>query len=150
MGLIGLVVAISIYTTVILGMTKIDLECFILVGLGLGMWLGYMWVMVSAERVMYLYHYLVPLILSLIVLGITIPRIKAHKRFGSKLSEGVFFSVGVALLMIGFYIYAPFSYGFPLSDEQVKSRSWLKLWDIRCASCDPVNKIARPIKGNAT
>jgi dolichyl-phosphate-mannose-protein mannosyltransferase len=147
MGLLGLLVAVAIYTCVVIGLARIDLEWCLLVGLGLAMWLGYMAVMVSAERVMYLYHYLIPLIVSLVLLGLTIPRIKLQGSFRSKLSQCVFFSLGIALLLAGFYIYAPFTYGYPLSDEQVKNRAVLKLWDLRCASCEPVNKIARPVKG---
>lgn len=111
----------------------------------LGIWFVYMSVMVSVDRVMYLYHYFIPLVISLILLVLIIPLIRIPWR----LDRLIWFKPLIGLLVIvatisSFYFYAPLTYGWPISDRQLASRALLGIWDLHCPSCPLTNHLARP------
>jgi hypothetical protein len=109
------------------------------------MWLGYMAVMLSLDRVMYLYHYFLPLVFSLALCAVTLNGERLAILRGSKLACGaaaVVLSLGT---LLGFRAYAPLTYGHPVSDQKIASLALLKLWDLRCPSCELTNTIAKPV-----
>jgi hypothetical protein len=123
------------------------------------MYLSYMAVMTALPRVMYLYHYFIPLLLGFVLCALVIREIRV-RRVGSlsigeqrsRLAQVVLRSrVGVAFGMVAvavvatFAYFSPLTYSGPLSDAQVISRAWVPLWDLRPAGAEPVNGVARPL-----
>ena len=111
----------------------------------LGMYLAYMFVMSQVSRVMYLYHYFIPLILSFILLAIVLMQIKHigilsltdHRKKGVAMVMGI-------LIFLAFQAYRPFTYYEPIGDRAVSNRSLLQLWDLRCINCSRDNPLVRP------
>lgn len=93
-----------------------------------GLYLSYMVVMLQIERVMYLYHYLVPLVFALINLALVFTYI-----FQSSLRRNnprVFIALGlfVALVVMVFTFFSPLTYGVPITPEQFEQRQWFGFW----------------------
>ena len=89
-------------------------------------YLSYMLVMFNMGRVMYLYHYFIPLCLCFII-GILFLRLKfPEERFSMKFS----FCISCLALaqIICFFYFMPFTYHLPLSAQEFVDRSWLEIW----------------------
>jgi dolichyl-phosphate-mannose-protein mannosyltransferase len=92
---------------------------------------AYMIPIMFIERVMYLYHYLPPLLIGIILFSLVFtetPRLPAWVK-----RETLIFSL--VLVIIGFWIYKPLTYYEPLTNEQFEQRNVLPVWDLRCAKC---------------
>lgn len=79
-------------------------------------------------RVFYLYHYLVPLVCSWLMLGLAV----------SVLPRSIQRILSVMLLptaIVSYAFFSPLTYYEPLSDEELQSRAWISLWDVRCPNC---------------
>jgi len=144
LGLLGLISAAAISIAALLGRCPIDREWRLFAGVLLVLWGGYMGVMVSLDRVMYLYHYFIPFIFTLALGAITIPQVQMPTiRF---MPAGPIVAVMTsALMLIGFRFYAPFTYGYPLTNTELNSRALLDVWDLHCPDCDLTNHLARPV-----
>lgn len=86
----------------------------------LGGYLINMFPFMGIKRVMFLYHYLPGLILSIIILVYLIDQSKQKKK--------IFFAL-IALAAISFVYFAPLTYGLKLSPEQYRRHLWLKTWE---------------------
>lgn len=144
MGLAGLVVATAFWFTWLLGRAQFSREWVFIAGLFLLMWFGYMGVMVSLERVMYLYHYFIPLVFSLILAAFTLSQLQfpwLSVRW-IRIASGV---TVVAAIIVSFRFFSPLTYAKPLTNEELGKRSWFKLWDLHCPDCELPNPIAKPV-----
>jgi dolichyl-phosphate-mannose--protein O-mannosyl transferase len=145
--LISLIVAAAFWISAILGGLRTPPGWRILVGSLLLIWTTYMGLMLSLDRVMYLYHYFIPLLCALALGALSLPIINVSAiGWLSKISLSAHAKTVIAtmLVFIGFRIYAPFTYGYPISNEQLDQLAILDLWDLRCPDCDLKNHIARP------
>jgi len=111
------------------------------------LYLGYMLAVGLIPRVMYLYHYFIPLLFSLILLALVFAEIEC---IGSiVLNERRKRICAVAyttLAAIGFLIYYPLTYFTPVSNEWLAKRGLLSIWDLQCWNCPPTNTFAKPFK----
>lgn len=92
---------------------------------------SYMLTMLRIERVMYLYHYLVPLIFGIINLALVFTYI-----FQDTLKRGSRHTyinlAGFIALTIGvFFIFAPFTYSWEMTEEQFELRNWFSFWQLQ-------------------
>jgi dolichyl-phosphate-mannose-protein mannosyltransferase len=85
------------------------------------------------NRVFYLYHYFVPLTFSWLMLGYTI-----NSFFHNKFYKNLFFILTSFGILTAFIFYSPLTYYKPLSNKEISYRSLLKIWDLRCASCNSI------------
>lgn len=90
------------------------------------MWIAYMFVMMNMGRVMYLYHYLIPLCFGFILaLQIFSFLFQNHRK---KLS----LQAGLICLLLAqflcFWHFRHFAYQIPLTPEQYAQRDWLEIW----------------------
>ncbi len=110
------------------------------------MYVGYMVVMMNLPRVMYLYHYFIPLIIAYVLCGLLLREVRSVA--GRRLNSG-YVSVGLtclsALVWGAYSFMSPLTYSQPLSDEDLRQRSWAMLWDLRPAGADPANGIAKSL-----
>jgi len=115
----------------------------------LGMYFGYMVVMLNIPRVMYISHYLIPLCVGIVICGAVFRELQC---VGSRaLSDSARSIIATAILVfsvIGFTRYAPFTYGTPLTVQEIRDRSLLSLWNLRCPSCPSRHPLARPVGGS--
>lgn len=98
----------------------------------LGLYTAYMIVVSSITRVLYLYHYFIPFLFSLILIAImfgylckalpdSIQRYKSHY---------VYSVIIVSIIFITFIFFSPLSYYLPLSYEQFQLRNWFDWWGL--------------------
>ncbi len=143
-GLFGLIASAALWISSILGRCEMPREWKLFAGALLLMWCSYMGVMVSLDRVMYLYHYLIPLSLTLALGAITIPQVRLSALRFTPPAQAIYLLVAGAIFA-AFRFYAPLTYGYPLNNEEVSSRALLDAWDLRCPDCDLTNHLARPV-----
>lgn len=95
-----------------------------------GLYLAYMIAILQIERVMYLYHYLVPLVFGAINLALLFnyifrDEIMANSRH-TMINLGIF-----VLLVIGiFAFFSPFTYGFQMTEDEFALRNWFSFWQL--------------------
>ncbi|MBX7138516.1 MAG: NPCBM/NEW2 domain-containing protein [Oligoflexia bacterium] len=107
---------------------------------------SYMGGMASLERVTYLYHYILPFIISLLLFAVSLSNLQRFTIW--KLSER--FKTVLLLLAacttIGcFNYFSPLTYHQPIDKKELAQRNWLPLWDIHCKDCPLTNGIAAPL-----
>jgi len=92
-------------------------------------YLGYMFTVLSVSRVLYLYHYFMPLVLGYVLLPIALQSISAigGVELNSKLRwlAGL---IGVVFIFTSFAFFSPFTYYMPLSSDQFHSRELFSVW----------------------
>ena len=95
------------------------------------LYLIYMAIMLRIERVMYLYHYFIPLIFSFILAFLVFNYIFEEKiaNKSKKLYLGLIILV---VIIAGTYkFFSPFSYYQPLTTEQFEKRIWFDFWKLK-------------------
>lgn len=91
----------------------------------------YMAMMLRIERVMYLYHYFIPLIFSSILAFLVFNYIFEEK-IADKLKIIYFGLVIAVMIIIGTYkFFSPLSYYQPLTTEQFEKRMWFDFWKLK-------------------
>ena len=91
----------------------------------------YMAIMLRIERVMYLYHYFIPLLFSFILTFLVFNCIFEEKiaNKSKKLYLGLIIMV---IIIAGTYkFFSPLSYYQPLTTEQFKQRIWFDFWKLK-------------------
>ncbi len=109
----------------------------------LGLYVAYMIAISRITRVLYLYHYFIPLLFSFIILGLVVMEIQQIA--GWKLTEHrktIALLVFAGLIFASFEFYRPFTYYEPLTDAQFARRNILSVWDLACVNCEKVNSLA--------
>jgi dolichyl-phosphate-mannose-protein mannosyltransferase len=91
-----------------------------------GLWAGYMAMAIPSTRIIYLYHYFFPLIVSFALLAILIH----HYKLDDKKWFQAMLSVVLIAVVGGFLWFAPFTYAIPISSQQFDWRNWLPWWAI--------------------
>lgn len=102
----------------------------------LALYCGFLAAVSQIDRVMYLYHYFMPLTFAWILFGVVITEVQqlgALKMTADRKTWTLLCCT--ALVFVGFQFYRPFAYYEPLLDTQVESRNIVKVWELRCARC---------------
>lgn len=136
LGILGILMALGFLAArFFLGIEE-KLQNGYLITVFLGLYVSYMVAVSRIDRVMYLYHYFLPLVFSLILFVLCFMEIK---RFGKKIlreEDKTAALFGLAFFVfLGFQFYRPFTYYEPLTDAQFKSRALLSVWELRCVHC---------------
>ena len=109
------------------------------------LYLGYMVAMSRLERVMYLYHYFVPLLFTFILLALVVVELerfaKWHLTQERKTSILLLLST---LIFLGFQFYRPLTYYEPITDAAFKRRMIFQLWDLKCVHCETNSMLVIP------
>lgn len=96
-----------------------------------GLYISYMIAILQIERVMYLYHYLVPLLFGAVNLALIFNYIYRDEVLANNkhtiINAGLF-----ALLVIAvFAFFSPFTYGLGLTEDQFELRNWFSFWKLQ-------------------
>jgi len=95
------------------------------------LYISYMIAISQIDRVMYLYHYFIPLIFAIINLSLIYTYI-FQETLNTKNCWGCVSLASIAVLTIGLFIFfSPFSYSIPISLEQFEARDWLSTWGMK-------------------
>ncbi|HEX2696741.1 MAG TPA: phospholipid carrier-dependent glycosyltransferase [Anaerolineales bacterium] len=83
------------------------------------------------QRVLYLYHYLPPLVIGVILFGIVV--IEATRL--PVWAKRDMLLLSLILVLVGFWMFKPFTYYGPLTNEQFQQLNVWPAWDLKCANC---------------
>jgi dolichyl-phosphate-mannose--protein O-mannosyl transferase len=92
---------------------------------------AYMIPMMFIERVMYLYHYMPPLVIGTFLFALVL---LAAKTLGQNFKRGVLVAI-VLLAIVAFWVYKPLTYYEPLTGTEFQQRNIWPAWDLRCVGC---------------
>ena len=109
--------------------TKIkNSQTFFYIGVFLTMYLSYMFVMYNIQRVMYLYHYFIPLVFSMILLVLLIKYIFEEEI----LSNNKIFIFSIILFVLNIILvykfFSPLTYYEALGTYEFELRNWFDFW----------------------
>jgi dolichyl-phosphate-mannose--protein O-mannosyl transferase len=90
-----------------------------------GLYIAYMISVIQIERVMYLYHYFLPLVFGLIGSAVLFDY---YFKYKNKIIMTAVLILITILIIANFIYFAPLSYNFDLTEEAFDARKWLKYW----------------------
>ncbi len=132
----SVVLAVIVATALMLahfvfGLQIADRRLFFLIGTFLAIYYSYMITMFNIERVMYLYHYFIPLFTGTFVLfTLFVYLFKPSIESGSRL---LMFAVTLfaAEIVLTYWFFGPFTYYKPLSTMEFLQRQWFDFWKLK-------------------
>jgi dolichyl-phosphate-mannose--protein O-mannosyl transferase len=149
------VVWLSSFLAVLIGCSLLVASCFFklplknkyLLTIFVGIYLSYMVAVSFITRVLYLYSYFTPLILSFVILAIVFIELDNFCKWKlTRRSKIIILIVFACLIFISFLFYSPLTYHQPLTDKQFQMRNILPVWGLRCVNCPLVNMLGIPVK----
>ncbi|BFM19781.1 phospholipid carrier-dependent glycosyltransferase [Gilvimarinus japonicus] len=96
-----------------------------------GLYVSYMIAILQIERVMYMYHYLVPLLFGIINLALVFSYIFREQLMASSRHTYINLTVLVAFVVGVFFVFAPFTYSWELTEAQFEIRNWFAYWKLQ-------------------
>ncbi|MCH9813431.1 MAG: phospholipid carrier-dependent glycosyltransferase [Epsilonproteobacteria bacterium] len=128
---ISLIITLSlIIAKFIFGLQVTDKRLFYLMGTFMSMYISYMITMVNIERVMYLYHYFIPLFFGTFILFLLFNYLfKESIEKGSKILH-IAVIIFVAEIIFCYFYFAPFTYYWSLTTTEFYNRVWFDFWKL--------------------
>jgi dolichyl-phosphate-mannose-protein mannosyltransferase len=96
-----------------------------------GLYISYMLAILQIERVMYLYHYLVPLLFGAVNLALVFNYIYRDEVLANNKHTIINASLFALLVIAVFAFFAPFTYGLGLTEDQFELRNWFSFWKLQ-------------------
>jgi dolichyl-phosphate-mannose-protein mannosyltransferase len=129
--LLGLVLSGSLVVArLIYGAPVHDRRLFLWILLMSSLYLGYMLAILQIDRVMYLYHYLLPLVFGIVNLALVFTYLFREGLAAGRLHTRLNLVGIVGLVLAGFFWFAPFTYNQPLTEQAVEQRQWMSVWKL--------------------
>lgn len=97
------------------------------------LYVSYMLAIMQIERVMYLYHYFIPLVFGMINLTLVFSYIYREDIINNNKHMWINLGVFIALVIAVFAFFSPLTYGLPLSEDQFELRNWFSFWKLKVA-----------------
>ena len=96
-----------------------------------GLYVSYMVAILQIERVMYLYHYFIPLIFGAINLALIYTYIYRDEVIANNKHTIINTALFATLVIAVFAFFSPFTYGFGLTEDQFELRNWFSFWKLQ-------------------
>lgn len=96
-----------------------------------GLYLCYMIAILQIERVMYLYHYLVPLVFGAVNLALVFNYIYRDEVIANNKHTVINAALFATMVIAVFAFFSPFTYGFGLTEDQFELRNWFSFWQLQ-------------------
>ena len=145
--LAGLLVAICLLVGSVLFPLQKPMKNRFLLSVFVGIYICYMIAVSQIQRVLYLYHYFIPLFLTFIIFALVVMELEHIDRWKiTKKVKTASLFVLAALIFASYQFYRPLTYYEPLTDAQFNLRSILPVWELSCVHCKRVNGVAVPNK----
>jgi dolichyl-phosphate-mannose-protein mannosyltransferase len=144
-GLLGVVVAMSFLISSAFFPLKKKLQNPYLLLVFSGMYFSYLIAVAQIERVMYLYHYFLPLLFSFALFALISMEIREIGKW--KVTEkrrAIGMLIFACVLVASHQFYRPFTYNLPITDEQFERRNLLRIWNMRCVDCEHYDSLVIP------
>jgi dolichyl-phosphate-mannose--protein O-mannosyl transferase len=131
-GLIGLALAFALLTgRALFKLTITNSRLFWYIALFFGLYAVYMASVMRVDRVLYLYHYFIPLFFSLFMAALIFTYF-----FQKKIEEGdriLVTACGIyfAEIVATFIFFMPLTYYLPLTTKEFLQRAWLDIWELK-------------------
>jgi len=135
-GVLAVLLAVSLLLSSVFFPGKEKLRNRYLLLVFTGMYISYLIAISRIERVLYLYHYFIPLILTFILAALVVTELRTignKELTDSRRTTGLMILGG--LIFAAFQFYRPLSYYEPLTDAQFKRRAIVPLWELTCINC---------------
>jgi len=123
---LGLIMSRFIY-----GQKEKDTPLFYWICAFTSLYVFYMLAILQIERVMYLYHYLIPLVFGSINLALMFSYIYREDILANNKHMWINLSLFVALVIAVFIFFAPFTYGIAMTEDQFEMRNWFSFWKLQ-------------------
>ena len=124
---LGLIMSKFIY-----GQQEKDTPLFNWICVFTGLYLSYMIAILQIERVMYIYHYLIPLTFGSINLALVFNYIYRDEIIAKNKHLWINLSLYIALVIAIFAFFAPFTYGIGMTADQFEClRNWFGFWKLQ-------------------
>jgi dolichyl-phosphate-mannose--protein O-mannosyl transferase len=132
-GLLGLILSLALVIGVaIFGLKRPSRFISLSVATMLVSYFGYMYTVLGVDRVLYLYHYFVPLLFSWLLLILVIKYL--YDIWSQSIEKQAILSylvyVSCVLIFINFIYFAPFTYGLPMTETEFAARNWVNFWGL--------------------
>ena len=95
------------------------------------MYVSYMVIMLRIGRVMYLYHYFIPLVFSFIILFLVFNYIAGEYLTNRKKTVYKFLTLFVMAIIASYQFYSPLTYYKPLTTNEFNQRIWFDSWKLK-------------------
>lgn len=96
-----------------------------------GLYISYMLAILQIERVMYLYHYFIPLIFGAINLALLINYLFREEFITFNRHTIANLVVYILLIIAIFAFFSPFTYSLGLTENEFQLRNWFDFWHLR-------------------
>ena len=144
-GLAGVVLSATLLLASVFFPREVKLPDRFLLSTMLGLYIAYMVAIARIDRVLYLYHYFLPLIFSFLIFAIAFKQIRfLGPLVLTERRKTLMLGVLGVFLFLSFQFYRPFTYYEPLSKEAFQKRSLLELWELHCVGCDRNSPLVVP------
>lgn len=111
----------------------------------LALYISYMATISQLDRVMYLYHYFPPLILSFLILSLIIVEARTIGKWKLNNDGRCLFMIGLALVVfLSFQFYRPLTYYEPIANKALERRRLIDIWDLKCVNCERPHTMVKP------
>jgi dolichyl-phosphate-mannose-protein mannosyltransferase len=123
---LGLIMSKFIY-----GKQEKDTPLFYWICAFTSLYLCYMLTIIQIERVMYLYHYLLPLTFGSINVALIFTYIYREDILANKKHVWINLGLYTALVIAVFAFFSPFTYGIQMTEDQFEMRNWFSFWKLQ-------------------
>jgi dolichyl-phosphate-mannose--protein O-mannosyl transferase len=95
------------------------------------LYMFYMIAILHIERVMYLYHYLVPLVFGMFNVALVFSYIFRDEILANSRHLWINLCLYVVLVIAVFAFFSPFTYGIAMTEDQFNMRNWFSFWKLQ-------------------
>lgn len=136
LGLLGVLLAALHIVARFLAPPREDVERFGLLLTFFVLYASFLWTVSRIDRVMYLYHYFIPLFASFILFSIIFLELRTIGRWRLTETMRTTMLLMLGLLMfVSYQFYRPLTYYEAITDEQMQRRALLQIWELKCVHC---------------
>lgn len=148
-GLLGVVLSAFFLLSRVLLPSEKPLKNGCLMLVFFGMYASYMIAISQLDRVMYLYHYFIPLLFSFILFGLVIDNLETLGRWRLLENRKIFLMTLIGLaIFAAFQFYRPLTYYEPIRDGAFRWRAIFPLWELTCVDCQKTSGLVVPVHRN--
>ncbi len=145
--LLGVLLAGAMAVSALLFPPKVPMKRPLLLLTFLGLYVAFMLSVSQISRVMYLYHYFLPLMFGMLLLACVLEELQTFGRWKVTEPRRLWITIALGtLVFLGFQFYRPLTYYEPLTDAQFQLRNVLPLWDLKCVNCERKSPLVVPNK----
>jgi dolichyl-phosphate-mannose-protein mannosyltransferase len=108
-----------------------DNQLFLWISIFTGLYISYMVAILQIERVMYLYHYFIPLVFGLINWSLLIQYLFREELVTGNRHTLINLAGYILLVIAVFAFFSPFTYSLGLTESGFQARNWFEFWHLR-------------------